>query len=259
MRALKSFSLGFGMVSVPVKLYSATDDKRKALPIHNYHTECKHRVKEPQYCDVCEKFVKGETEKGYELDAKTDKYVPITEDDYERLQLESLANIQVEAFIDEFDLDDTRIYKDSYFIAPDEVGAKAFCLFCQAMEEAHVIGIAKMTMRNQEHLVSLAPKNGLIVLQTLHWSDELRDGTELVAYATITDQEKAMALQLIKGMTKKDLDFSQYTDKWREAFVELVQAKMEGKVLDVPAPKPSQTEADLAKQLLASLNALSVS
>jgi len=258
MRALKSFSLGFGMVSVPVKLYSATDDKRKALPIHYYHAECKSRIKEPQWCPECKKFVeKGEVIKGYELSETN--FVPITEDDYERLKLESLTSIQVEAFIDDLELDDTRIYKDSYFVAPDEVGAKAFVLFCEAMEEAHVVGIAKMTMRNQEHLVSLAPKDGLIILQTLHWADELRDGGELTPFATITDQEKAMALSLIKGMTKPNLDLSQYTDKWREAFVELVQAKMEGKVLDVPAPKPSQTEADLAKQLLASLNALSVS
>lgn len=242
------------MVSVPVKLYTATDDKRKALPIHNYHAECKTRVQEPQWCPTCEKFVKGETVKGYEMDK--DNFVPILPEDYERIHLESLANIQVEAFIDDLEMDDTRIYKDSYFIAPDEVGAKAFCLFCTAMEEAHVVGIAKMTLKEREHLVSLTPKDGLIILQTLHWVDELRDGSELVSYATITDQEKAMALQLIKGMTKKDLDFSQYTDKWRDAFIELVQAKLEGKELEVPQPKPSVSEADLAKQLLASLNAL---
>jgi len=244
------------MVSVPVSIYTATDDKRKALPVHQYHTECKTRIKKPSWCPECAEMVEKEgIVKGYELN-KTD-FVPLTDEDYNYLRLESLASINIEAFVASGELDgDPRRFVGSYYLAPDEVGAKAFVLFREAMEEAGVVGIAKMTLREKEQLVCLRPHEGLILLQTLHWADELRDCNELIPFASVAPQEKEMALSLVRGMTKQNLDLGQYHDEWRDAFIELVQAKLEGKELVMPEAKAPKADVDLAAQLLASLNAL---
>lgn len=248
-----SGSLGFGMVAIPVKLYGATDDKRKALDIHQYHSECRSRVKEPKYCSQCNKMLEpGDIIKGYELDEHN--FVPLTESDYESLPLESLRQIQVDAFVK--DLGDPRWIRGNIgFLSPEEVGAKAFVLFVKAMEEAGVMGIAQFTARKKEHLAAIRPFNGILLVQDLHWGDELREYGELVPFASVSGEEMEMAGKLVGGMTK-DIDLTQYKDKWRDAMIDLIQRKLNGETIEpVAAPVPKQ-DADLAKQLMASLNAM---
>ena len=151
---------------------------------------------------------------------------------------------------------DPRYFKDSYLLSPEEVGAKAFVLFVKTMEAAEVMGIAKIAIREREQLCSVTPFNGVLLLRTLHWGDELRDYGELVPFASVSDAEMEMAGRLIGGMTK-EVDLAEYHDEYRKALVELISAKLEGKTIEIPeAPKPQ--DADLAKQLMASLNAMEV-
>lgn len=255
MRALKSFSLGFGMVNVPVSLYSATDDKRKSLPVHQFHT-CGSRLKKPNYCPKCEAMVEArEIIKGYEITA--DEMLPITEADYAKLRLPSLTNINVEMFVPSKVLDaDPRWYKDTYFLSTEEVGSRAFALFRDAMAEMNVIGLAKMTLREKESLVAVRPLTGVILLQTMHWADEIRNYDELMIFETVQPSEMNMAKQLISSMVVNEPDMSQFTDKWLVAFEEMIKAKYEKQEWEIPEVK-EEPEADLASQLLASLASLS--
>ena len=249
MRSMWKGSLGFGMVAIPVKLYGAADDNRIAM--NQLHSECGSRIKMPKYCPKCDRQLEaGEIIKGYPIDK--DHYVPVTEEELDSLPLNSLKSIQVDAFIK--DIDDPRYFKDNYILSPEEVGAKAFVLFVKAMEQVGVVGVAKIAIREKEQLCAVRPFNGVLLLQTLHWGDELRDYGELVPFASVSDAEMEMAGKLVAGMTK-DVDLASYKDKYREALVELISAKLEGKTIEIPKAPPKQ-DADLAKQLLASLNAL---
>ncbi len=175
--------------------------------------------------------------------------VPLTE---EELPLSSLKAIQVDAFVK--GIDDPRYFKDSYLLSPEEVGAKAFVLFLKAMEQAGVVGVAKIAIGEREQLCSIRPFNGLLLLQTLHWNDELRDYGEIIPFASVSDQEMQMAGKLIGGMTR-EVDLASYKDEYRRALAALISAKLEGKTIEAPKAPPKQ-DADLAKQLLASLNAI---
>jgi len=237
------------MVAIPIKLYGATDDKR--ISMNQLHTECGSKIKMPRYCPKCDRQLEaGEIVKGYPIDK--DHYVPVTPEELESLPLNSLKSIQVDAFVK--GVDDPRYFKASYLISPEEVGAKAFVLFVKAMEQAGVMGIAKISIRDKEQLCSLQPFNGVLLLQTLHWSDELREYQELVPYATVSDKEMEMAGKLIGGMTR-DVDLADYHDEYRQALIELIQAKLEGKTIEAPIA-PKRQDKDLADQLLASLNAM---
>jgi len=250
MRAIKSFTLGFGMVAIPVKLYGATDDKREGL-LNNICGECKTKLKQPKHCPTCGTYGDAvAVSKGYELEKG--KFIEITPEELENIKLESTHNIQVEAFVKPELLEDPRWFKDSYFLSPDEPGAKAFVLFTKAMENVGVVGISKFAIRDKEMLCAIRPFNGVILLQTLHWADEFRDYSEIQVFASVTPQEMEMASKLISVMTK-DVSLGNFKDEYRRALVELLEAKLEGKTIE--APKPKKQEADLADALLASLAA----
>ena len=251
MRSMWKGSLSFGLVCIPVKLYGATDDKK--ISMNQLHSECGSRIKMPKYCPKCDRQIEAsEIVKAYPIDKE--HYVPVTTEELEMLPLNSLKSIQVDAFVK--GVEDPRYFKDSYLLSPEEVGAKAFVLFVKAMEQVGVVGIAKIAIREREQLCSVSPFNGVLLLQTLHWGDELREYSELVPFASVSDAEMEMAGRLIGGMTK-EVDLADYHDDYRKALVELISAKLEGKTIEIPeAPKPQ--DADLAKQLMASLNAMGV-
>jgi DNA end-binding protein Ku len=254
MRAMRKSTIGFGMVIIPIKLYTATKDASTDISLHQYHSVCGSRVAMPKTCPKCLKKVPAEEMvKGYELDAK--HFVPITEADMATLPLSTLHNIQIEAFV-KGDIPDPRFIEESYFISPEEVGAKAFVLFTKAMEAAGVIGIAKYAMTSKECIVAIRPFNGVLLLQTLRWSDELRDCAELIPAASVSEKELAMGGQLIKAMTG-ELDLASFKDNYREAMLKLIQSKLEGKPLVAPVAPPKK-EADLFDALMASLAAIPV-
>lgn len=251
MRSSWKGSLGFGMVAIPVKLYKAADDKRVGL-LHNLHTECGSRLEQPKYCPKCQRQIETtEVMKGFEIDKE--HYIPVTNEELDGLKLESAHTIQIEGFVKGDTLSDPRLFREPYFLSPEEVGAKAFVLFVKAMEECGVIGVSKIAVREKEQLCAVRPFGGILLLQTLHWADELRDYGELTVFASVTDQEMGMAKQLISAMTK-DIDLGKHHDEYRQALVELIEAKLEGKSYE--APKPKQMEANLADALMASLKGL---
>jgi len=253
MRAIWTGSINFGMVSIPAKLYSATDDRRVAF--HQYHAECGSRIQMPRWCPVCErKLETAEIKRGYEL--SKDKHIILEEADFQSLPLKSLKQIEVVEFVASTGID-PRAYADSYFLSCEDVGVKAFTLLLQAMEKVNLVAIAKLTYRDREHLSAIRHYDGVLLLQTLHYADELRPHEELKPrqMAMISDREMEMALALIKAMTAK-FEHAKYHNDYREAVEQLIEAKLDGKVITaIPEMAPVE---NVAAALIASLDLIGV-
>jgi len=248
MRSIWKGGLNFGMVSIPCKVYTATDDKR--VSFHLIHRNCKSRVTMPRWCPVCERKLESqEINRGYEIGK--DQHIILEENDFASLPLKSLKQIEVVEFVKPGQID-IRAYADSYFLSCEELGAKAFRLFLYAMDIAGVVGIAKLTYREREHLSAIRPYGGIMLLQTLHYSDEMRAFEEIKPREVgISEKELQMAQTLIQAMTG-DFDHSKYCDDYRMALEKLIEDKIAGVVTtttpEVVAP------ADIVEALLASIN-----
>ena len=250
MRSIWKGALTFSMVAIPVKLYGASENK--SISLNQLHTECGSRIKMPKYCPKCDRHLEaGEIVKAYPIDKEN--YIPLTPEELESLPLQSTKNIVVEAFM-KGDITDPRWYNSAYFLAPEDVGTKAFVLFVKAMEAAGVVGVAKIALRERERMCVVRPFDGILMISTLNWGDELRPYDELRVFASVSDKELEMAQALISAMTQ-EVDLNSYHDNYRTAMVELITAKLEGKTIEAPIVAKKQ-EADLADALIASLNAL---
>jgi DNA end-binding protein Ku len=240
------------MVAIPAKLYTATDDNKVSL--HQYHAKCGSRIQMPKWCPVCESKVEAtEIRKGYEI--SDSQHIILEESDFESLPLKSLKQIEVVEFTDRSRID-IRCFDSCYFLTCEDTGAKAFTLFLKAMEKANIVAIAKLTYREREHLASIRPYDGIMLLNTLHYADELRPYGELKPRAVaVSDNELELALMLIDKM-RGDFDLAKYHDDYREALEKLIEAKLTGQVLPVEAqPAPV---SDVADALLKSLQLVGV-
>ena len=247
MRSIWKGSINFGMVAIPAKLYTATDDRR--VSFHQIHADCGSRIQMPKWCPNCQRKLEAyEIKKGYEL-AK-DSHIILDEADFQSLPLKSLKQIEVVEFVDGSGID-ARCYADCYFLTCEDTGAKAFTLFLKAMEQANLVAIAKLTYREREHLSAIRPYDGVMLLQTLHYADELRPYDELKPrQVELSDKEMELAQMLVDRM-KGTFDLTKYHDDYREALERLIEAKLAGKVIPVEAEKAPVT--DVADALLQSL------
>lgn len=248
MRSIWKGSINFGMVAIPAKLFSATDDNR--VSFHQIHRDCQTRIKMPKFCPKCERNVEAtELVKGYELNKE--QYIILEEADFQSLPLRTLKTIEVVEFTDRSRID-IRCFDACYFLTCEDTGAKAFSLFLTAMEKANLVAIAKLTYREREHLASIRPYDGVMLLHTLHYADELRPYEELKPRAVaISDKEMELALMLVDKM-RGDFELGKYHDEYREALERLIEAKLTGEVITAPAEKPPIP--DVAEALLQSLS-----
>jgi DNA end-binding protein Ku len=258
MRALKSTTVQFGMVVMPVKIYPATSDKSVGM-FNQIHGVCGSRIKLPKTCPKCNRAVEaGELVKGYPLGkvkGGEEKYIIVTDQELEALPLETAVNIAIDGFVPMAKVADPRWFESCYFLAPEETAVRPFVMFAKALEACGSYGVAKVALKEQkEHLCVVRPFEGMLMLQTLHWADELRDWSELAVSANVSEKELALAKQLITAMTK-DINLGEYQDEYRKAVLELVAAKQEGKEMPVAVAAP-KIVPDMVDALLASLNAV---
>ncbi len=262
-RSIWKGSLGFGMVNIPVKLYAGTTDKRKEISLTSIHPECKAQVKSPKTCPACGKSFSAdlgnlnELQKAYKV--SDDQFIPISDEELASLPLATLKAISVAHFIpgDTLWLDDPRWYKDVYFLSPDgKIGTRALSLFLKAMEELNLVGVAKISMRQREHLILLSPYEGALMMETLHWADELVPYEDLKIEADVSSAELEMAKNLLRAMTKA-VRLDEYRDEFREALEALINSKLEGKEIAPLAEAPTVSAgSDLVDALMASLKAV---
>jgi DNA end-binding protein Ku len=250
-RAIWSGSIGFGMVSIPVKVFGATESKD--ISFNLLHATCGTRLKQLRWCPTHEQEVPwNETVRGYEY-AK-DQYVTLTDEDFEKLPLPSKHTIDLAAFVKEDEIDPV-YYERSYHLAPDERGEKAYALLIRTLEKKGLTAIATITIRKKEQLCALRPKDGALILETLYYPDEIRAQPEMdLGGVKITDRELDMAFTLI-DLLRKPFDPEEYKDQYREALSQVIEAKLEGReVVEAPPSRESKV-IDLADALRKSVEA----
>ena len=191
--------------------------------------------------------------KGYEYDK--DRYVVLTDEDFDKVPVESSRAIDIQQFVDLEEID-PMMYKKSYYLIPEETGAKAYALLREAMSQDNKVGIAKVSFRDKEHLAALRFSGDAFVLETMYWPDELREadfgGTKVDH--KVRGQELEMARQLIANLTA-DWNPDEYTDEYREAMLTIVEAKINGEEIETVEAEPTAKVVDLMEALKASVAA----
>jgi DNA end-binding protein Ku len=257
-RAMWKGAIQFGLVTIPVKLYLATES-RAGISFHMLHEKDLSRIQMKIWCPEDEALIpRTETVKGFEY--APDQYVVITDEDLEQLPLKTVRSIEIEQFVQRDDAQEhVRFVKQSYYLEPDKVGRKAFSLLKAVLAEQGLSAICKVVIKDREALASLDPFDETMILSTLYWPDEIRSVKELDVPAEATDfkpAEKAMAEQLVAAMTRA-FDPADYHDEYREALLQIIEAKVEGReTVEAPAPEPA-TLVDLMAALQASVAAAS--
>jgi len=254
MRSMWKGAVSFGLVMIPVKLYTATETRDIAF--RQVHREDGGRIRFRRFCTIDEQEVPYEDiAKGYELPGG--ETVVLTEEDMAELPLPTTKNIEVVQFCPAEQLDPILLNK-SYYVEPETAGARAYCLLRDALEQSGKVAIAQVALRQRESLAVMRARDGVLVLETLLWPDEVRDA----AFAFLSDdievrpQELRMASSLIESMTV-DFDPDEFHDSYREALQELVAAKTEGREVIQPeaGEAPPGDTTSLADALRASLAA----
>lgn len=257
MRSIWAGAISFGMVVIPVKLYAATEQRDVAF--RQVHREDGGRIQFRRVCSVDGQEVPySDVAKGYEL--ATGDVVVLTDEDMSELPLATAKRIEVLHFSPAGQVDPILSNK-AYFLEPEPAGVRAYVLFRNALERSGRVAVAKVAIRQREALAALRPRDGVLVLETLLWPDEVRspDFKFMEEDVDIRTQELKMAASLIDTMTE-DFDPSLYADAYREALEALVQAKIEGNDVvrppgaAVPADEPGGP-ADLTETLRASVAA----
>ncbi|MGI6668133.1 MAG: Ku protein [Acetivibrionales bacterium] len=255
MKASWKGSISFGMVYFPVNVYTATSGA-DGVRLNYLHKKCNHRIRYKKYCEVCnEEVQQDDIVKGYEYEK--DKYVVLTNEDLEKLPINSKKTISVMHFVEEDKIDPVYLDK-AYYISPGNPGAaKAFELFKRAMRDAGKVGIAKITLTSNEYVSVIMPYDkGGMLLHLLYYPDEIRKAeniSELNYKADIHDNEMKMAISLIDNMTS-EFNIEDYKNEYRDALRDLIQAKIEGKEVTGPTEVRSNV-IDLMEALKASVEA----
>ena len=238
------------MVSIPVKLFPATQDKD--VSFHLLHQPDHSRIKFKRFCAAEDKEVpQEELVKAFEV--SKDQYVEVTDEDLEKLPLPSKHTIELSAFVTASDIDP--IYFDkSYYLEPEETGLKPYALLMKVLEKKNVTGVASIAIRNKESLCALRPADGTILLETLHYPDEIRERDVTVPDVLVNDRELSVASTLVDALAEP-FDPSKYHDRYREALLELIKAKTEGREVVVPEGGKAEPVTDLMAALRASIEA----
>ncbi len=254
MRAIWKGAISFGLVTIPVKLYSATE--AKDVSFHQVRRSDGSRIKYKRVAAVDgEEVAYGDIAKGFEL--SSGETVILTDEDFKDLPLTTSRAIDVLQFVPLEQLDPI-FFEKSYYLEPDKAGVKPYVLLRDALAKSGQVAVVKVALRNRESLAALRVRDGVFVLETMLWPDEVRspDFGFLGDEVEVRPQELAMAGSLIETLTG-DFDASQYKDSYREALQAVIEAKVEGReVVQPSAAEPtSGTVVDLMAALRASVDA----
>ncbi|TAJ16447.1 MAG: Ku protein [Dehalococcoidia bacterium] len=250
-RAIWRGAISFGMVSIPVKLYSATDSKD--ISFRQLAKEDLQPIKYLRFSPTLDREVPfDEITKGYEY--SKEQYVILDDSDFENLPVPSKHVITITSFVDGSEIDPV-YYEKAYQLDPDEIGVKAYALLLKVLEERNVVALGKLALRQKEQLVCLRPSGGHLMVEVLYYPDEVRpyEGTD-VSDVAVSEQEMTIARALV-DMMHEPFDASKYQDEYRGTLMAMIQAKLEGgEVVTAEEPVPAPT-VDLMAALRASIAA----
>lgn len=254
-RAIWTGAVSFGLVSVPVKLYSAVS--QKTVRFHQLHAADKARIQQKRVCPADGQEVPyQDIVKGYEI--APDRYVVIDPAELEALEPTKTKTIEIEDFVQLAEIDPI-YYDQSYYLVPGTGGAKPYRLLLEAMRASGKVAIARVVIRSREQLVALRPIDGVLALATMVFADEVIDPSgleelESVAEVEVRDRELAVAAQLVDSLSN-GFDPTRYHDSYRAAVLDLIERKAEGREVAIQPPpqEPEPQAPDLMSALEASL------
>ncbi len=256
-RSMWKGTISFGMVSIPIRLYVATESHSASF--RQLCGEHMSPVRYKRWCERGEHEVQfSEIVKGYQVGG--DDYVVIEDKDLENLPLPTAHTIEIAEFVPGSDIQDGLYVKSAYYVEPEEAGRKPYQLLREALAATDMTAVAKVAFRDREHLCSLQPHQEMLVMNTLHWPDEIRSTEGLKGLAEdsvrITPKELQMAKSLVQSLAEESFDPKRYTDGYHEALMTIVNAKVEGaQVVEAPQPSSAPKVMDLMEALKASVDA----
>jgi DNA end-binding protein Ku len=251
-RSLGSGIISFGLVSIPVKLYTAASSESPSFNL--LHAKCGNRIRQQRLCPVCNEVVeRNDLVRGYEF-AK-DQYVRITDEELKALEGEASKAIEISEFVPLSTVDPV-YFEKSYYLGPDKGGEKPYRLLAEAMAQAGKVALAKFVMRGRENLVLLRSSQNGLMLHAMYFADEVRDFGEVDKGegAKISGAETNLAMRLIDELSSDQFKPEQYEDDYRQRVLDLVNSKAEGKEITVVEPVAQRAQViDLMAALKESL------
>jgi DNA end-binding protein Ku len=249
-------TLSFGLLAIPVKLYTAARSQR--MNLHQLHKVCHTRLKQPLYCPHCNRQVdRSEVVRGYEYEKG--RYVVINEDEIKKITPRSSTVMEIVAFVKQEQIDP--IYFDaSYFMLPDKESEKPYALLLRTLEDSNRVGIATVTMHQREYTVFIRPRNSGLTIHTMYYANEIR---EIAGYGKaekdvkLKPAEVKLAEQLVDSLSQ-DFKPEQFRDKFQENLKALIEAKQRGKTIVAerkPAPARVIDMMDALKKSLSNAEA----
>jgi len=257
-RAIWSGSISFGLLNVPVKLYSAVS--KQTIRFRELREDDKSRIRHKRVAEEDGKEVPYEKiVKGYEI--TPEQYVILTRDELEELDPKRTRAIEIQDFVDLDDIDPI-YFEHPYYLGPDKGAEKPYALLAKAMRDERKVAIARFVLRNKEHLAAIRPMDGVLTLTTMRFADEVvppdqLDGVELTDGGKVNKREVDMAKELIDSLSA-DFKADQYRDEYREELLALIERKAQGEeIVAKPTEEPTPTKApDLMAALEDSLAAV---
>jgi DNA end-binding protein Ku len=243
-RPIWSGTISFGLVSVPVRMFSATESKEL-----RFHFLDKHDLQPIGYEKVRRDTGKtvdpDDIVRGFEV--QKGQYVTLEDEDLDRLDIELTKTIDILDFVD-LDEIDPIYFRKAYYLAPQEGGEKPYKLLVRALEETGKVGIAKVVIRNKQHLAALRPWNDVLVLETMYYADEVREPEKADGRIRVQKPEVEMAKSLVENLSEP-FKPEKYDDTYRKELLDLLRAKAKGKPLPEPEPQEEGEVVDLLAAL----------
>ena len=251
-RAIGSGTISFGLVSIPIKLYTAAVSG--GVSFNHLHAKCGSRIKQQTFCPTCNETVeRSALVRGYEF-AK-DQYVQFKDEELKSLEAEASKIIDLTEFVPLHKVDP--IYFDkTYYLGPDKGGEKAYRLLADVLAKTDRVALAKYIMRGKENLVLIRPAQSGLMLHTMYYVDEVRDFSEIEKgqEAKIKEGELELGIRLIDELSNEEFKPENYKDEYRLQVLDLVDKKVEGKEITAAAPQAQRAQViDLMEALKASL------
>lgn len=251
-RPIASGTVAFGLVAIPVKLYS-TNESKSSISLNFIHEKCGTRVKYQYYCPTDDEMVtRDELVKGYEF-AK-DQYVLFTAEELKAMEMRATHSIEITEFVPLAQVDPIHFEK-AYYLGPDQGGEKPYRLLAEAMKDTGRAALAKYAARGKDYLVLVRPFKDGLILQQLRYNDEIRAFSEVpLGTAAISDDEMQLAVKLVDQIASDSFKPEKYGDKVKGEMMAAIQQKVEGQEMTLaPAEEPKAQIIDLMEALKASL------
>jgi len=252
MRVMWKGTVSFGLVTIPVKAFGATESR--SVGFHQLHARDLGRIQYRRYCSVCGEEVRFEDiVRGHEHEKEG--YVVVSDEELDALPVRSNHVVDILQFVDLHEIDPI-YFQRSYYLVPEKIGVKAYGLLREAMQRGERVAVAKVTIRDKEHLAVVRARDDVLLLETMYWPDEIREPafSELDEDVEVRPRELQMAESLIEGLTEPWRP-EQFHDDYREKLLELIKAKAAGKTPAAAPPGEKAEVIDLVAALKASVDA----